>query len=426
MTVTETSPRSPLPASAPRDVLMVLGYTSWSGAARRGWIHSEDRLTRFLLDSPRVRRLLVCNPYRSAPSKLVRRALGRADEPFPGDEARQLHEPLRLRRSDPTGEAAVKRAVAGYEHSVRRAAARAGLERPAAIVAHPLVAGFGTFDWADPVTYFATDDLASYDGLRPWWPAYASSFDRLRAAGRQVAAVTPAALASVGAPGDVVPNGIEPSEWLAPGAPPAWFASLPSPRLLYVGTLDFRLDLPHVKALAEAYRDASIVLVGRCPEPARYEALQALPNVTIRPPVERAELPGLVAAADVGLIPHVRSPLTEAMSPLKLYEYLAAGLPVAATELAGVTGVSPGRVQLAATPVELPQAVAQALAAGPWGEPERRRFIADHAWDRRFERLLDLAFAGAPRESAGGRTPFIPDGRHPADPFDLRSHARDV
>ncbi len=423
MTVTETSPRSPLSASAQRDVLMVLGYTSWSGAARRGWIHSEDRLTRFLLDSPRVRRLLVCNPFRSAPSKLVRKALGRADEPFPVSETRRLHEPLRLRRGDPTGEAAVQRAVVAYERSIRRAAAAHGLVRPAAIVTHPLVAGFGTFDWADPVTYFATDDLASYEGLRRWWPAYASSFDRLRAAGRQVAAVTPAALASVGAPGAVVPNGIEPSEWLAPGAPPAWFASLPSPRLLYVGTLDFRLDLSQVQALAEGYREASIVLVGRCPDPARYEALRALPNVTIRPPVERAELPGLVAAADVGLIPHVRSPLTEAMSPLKLYEYLAAGLPVAATELAGVAGVSPGRVQLARSSAELPQAVAQALAAGPWAEPERRRFVAEHAWDRRFERLLDLAFAGNPRGSAGVEAPLITDSRHPANPSTNRSHA---
>jgi teichuronic acid biosynthesis glycosyltransferase TuaH len=424
MTVTELSARSE--AVAQRDVLMILGYTSWSGAARRGWIHSEDRLTRFLLDSPRVRRLLVCNPYRSGPSKLVRRVLGRADEPFPATDSRHLHEPLRLRRADPTGELAVQRSVAAYERSVRQAAADVGLERPAAIVAHPLVAGFGKFDWADPVTYFATDDLASYEGLRPWWPAYQASFARLRAHDRQVAAVTPGALASVGAPGAVVPNGIEPTEWLQPGPPPGWFATLPSPRLLYVGTLDFRLDLAQVKALAEGYREASIVLVGRCPEPARYDALRALPNVTIRPPVERADLPALVAAADVGLIPHVRNTLTEAMSPLKLYEYLAAGLPVAATDLQGIAGVAPARTELAQTPDELLQAVGRALETGRWAESERQRFIADHAWDRRFERLLDLAFDGTPRGSGAAGTPLSDETRHLADPFDPRSRVRHV
>src|SRR5204862_447226 len=80
---------------------------------------------------------------------------------------------------------------------------------------------------------------------------------------RQVAAVTPAALAGVGAGGAVVPNGIEPSEWLEPGPPPAWFAALPRPRLLYVGTLDFRLDQAHLKALVEGYPEASIAFVGR-------------------------------------------------------------------------------------------------------------------------------------------------------------------
>src|SRR5436190_8155166 len=205
------------------DVLMVLGYTSWSGAARRSWIHSEDRLTRFLLDSPRVRRLLVCNPYRSLPAKFVR---GRNDAPFPETPTRRLCEPLRLRRRDPVKDRPVERAVGAYERRIRAAAARAGLERPAAIVAHPLVAGFGDFGWAGPVTYFATDDHAAHDVLRRWWPAYASSFECIRNENRQVAAVTPAALAGVGAGGAVVPNGIEPSEWLEPGPPPAWFAAL--------------------------------------------------------------------------------------------------------------------------------------------------------------------------------------------------------
>jgi teichuronic acid biosynthesis glycosyltransferase TuaH len=383
---------------------MVLGYTSWSGAARRSWIHSEDRLTRFLLDSPRVRRLLVCNPYRSLPAKFLR---GRGDAPFPASATRHLYEPLRLRRRDPVGDAAVGWAVRGYERKIRRAAAAAGLERPAAIVAHPLVAGYGDFDWADTVTYFATDDHGAHDVLRRWWPAYERSFTRIRNADRRVAAVTPAALASVGTGGAVVPNGIEPSEWVDPGAPPAWFAALPAPRLLYVGTLDFRLDPAHLKALVEAYSKASIVFVGRTADGTVPDAVGRHPNVTIHPSVDRAELPGLVAAADVGLIPHVRSELTQAMSPLKLYEYLAAGLPVVATELDGIAGVCPERTALVRRPEELRGAVSAALETGHWDEASRRRFIADHAWDRRFEDLLDLAVGEGPSGSADGSPPLV-------------------
>ena len=61
-------------------------------------VHPEDQLTIALLRSPRVGRLLVCNPFRSAPAKLLRSAVGPRDADFPGTETRRLHEPLRLRR----------------------------------------------------------------------------------------------------------------------------------------------------------------------------------------------------------------------------------------------------------------------------------------------------------------------------------------
>ena len=217
------------------------------------------------------------------------------------------------------------------------------------IVVHPLIAGFGRFDWAGPVTHYAFDDMAAWAPLAPWRPSIDASFERVRTAGRRVVGVTPAALRRVGGSGptELVPNGIEPAEWLSPGPAPEWFTALPSPRLLYVGTLDERVDVEQVRAVAEAFPNASIVLAGHCTDPDHYKALDLTLNVSLRPPVPREQLPGLVAAADVGLIPHIRTPLTEAMSPLKLYEYLAAGLPVAAADLPGVTGVWPERCALA-------------------------------------------------------------------------------
>jgi teichuronic acid biosynthesis glycosyltransferase TuaH len=382
-------------AAPARDLVLILPFTSWSGQLRRASIHSEDRLTLHALGSSRVRRLLVCNPYRSRATKLVRSVVGPADAPFPTVEGRHLYEPLRLRRDDPTTLRGVRRATAAYEHGVRLTAGRLGLERPAVIVLHPLIAGFGDFGWAGPVTYYATDDMAAFEPLRRWWPAYEVSFERLRSTGRRVVGVAPALLERVGSrgPSMVLPNGIEPTEWLVPAPPPAWFTALPTPRLLYVGTLDDRLDVAQVEALAAAYPAASVVLVGRCPDPDRYASLEATLNVTLRPSVERDELAGLLAAADVGLIPHVRSSLTEAMSPLKLFEYLASGIPVAAVDLPGVRGVCPDRCSLASGPDDFPGAVARALELGRWDDGERREFVRENAWGRRLDELLDLALA---------------------------------
>jgi teichuronic acid biosynthesis glycosyltransferase TuaH len=380
------------------DVVMALGYTSWTGAAGRGRVHAEDRLTLELIDSPRVSRLLVGNPFRSAPIRALRRATGSAAEPFPSSETRHLHEPLRLRRSDPTRERSIEKACRRYEDSLRTAAARHGLRDPAVITTHPLLAGFGDFGWAGPVTYYANDDLSACPPLRPWWPAFETAYARMRSRERRAVALTTNALRRIdpSGPAAVIPCGIEPDEWRRPASAPRWFRELPGPRMIYVGSLDERIDGDAVRVLAAANPEGSIVLVGQGAERGPMKALGTLPNVHLHPAVDRAELTALVAAADLGLIPHVRSEQTEAMSPLKLYEYLAAGIPVAATDLPGIDGVSPDRVRLAGTTSEFGAAAISALALGRWSEPARAEFAAANSWSRRFSDLLDLALAPNP------------------------------
>jgi glycosyltransferase involved in cell wall biosynthesis len=381
-----------------RDVVMLLGYTSWAGAIRRRQIHPEDQLTLKLIASPRIGRLLVCNPFRSLPARLLRPASAEAGELFPASEQRRLHEPVRLRRMDSTRISAIERSCRRYERSVRDAAAELGLESPAVITAHPLMAGFGRFDWAGPVTYYANDDLTAYPPLRPWRRAYEESFARMRAVGRRAVGLTPKSLASVGpsGPGAIVPSGLIPEEWIQPAAPPRWFLELPAPRMVYVGTLDERIDVEMIHSLAAANPQGSVVLIGREGDLGPIAGLGDPRNVHLRPPIPRAELIALVAAADLGLVPHVRSEQTEAMSPLKLFEYLGAGIPVAATDLPGTSSACPERVALAADSRDFAAAARQALAMGRWDERRRLDFIAENSWSHRFEALLNLALPDQP------------------------------
>jgi glycosyltransferase involved in cell wall biosynthesis len=168
----------------------------------------------------------------------------------------------------------------------------------------------------------------------------------------------------------------------------------PAPRLVYVGSLESRLDVDQIRSLAAAFPGGSINLVGSLIEPAHFAPLQEIANVHFQPRVSREEVPGVIAGADLGLIPHVRTRFTEAISrPLKLYEYLAAGKPVVATVTSpGIHGLSE-RVLTVLPDGDMVPAARRALALEPQPEAARREFIAEHAWARRFDTLLELALA---------------------------------
>ena len=159
---------------------------------------------------------------------------------------------------------------------------------------------------------------------------------------------------------------------------------------MYVGTLDDRIDVAMLHAVTAV--GGTVVLVGDVLTPAHYASLREEPRVHFHGPVPRADVPAIVAAADVGLVPHRRTALTEAMSPLKLYEYLAAGVPVAATDLGPMRAVPP-RVALGADAAGFAAATRTALARGPMDQAERARFLAENSWEMRHRAVLAHAFA---------------------------------
>ena len=131
--------------------------------------------------------------------------------------------------------------------------------------------------------------------------------------------------------------------------------------------------------------------------------------------VPNTEVPAWLAAVDVGAMPapeesangrpgqHDR--YANATSPLKLFEYMAAGLPIVAPDIAGVREVmQDGASGLIAPPGDA-DAIARALTrilSGPelartLGQGARAA-VEEHTWHARAERALDWALNGhAPR-----------------------------
>ena len=106
---------------------------------------------------------------------------------------------------------------------------------------------------------------------------------------------------------------------------------LPRPVIGFFGLLADWVDLDVVRALALARPGWSFSLVGKVDTD--LGSLGALPNVHLLGQKPYGSLPGYCRGFDVGIIPFRVNALTVRANPLKLREYLAAGLPVVSTPL---------------------------------------------------------------------------------------------
>jgi glycosyltransferase involved in cell wall biosynthesis len=168
-------------------------------------------------------------------------------------------------------------------------------------------------------------------------------------------------------------------------APDPEIAALPRPRLGYVGTLARWLDWDAVRAIAAGAPHGSVVLIG--PGSAPRSGLP--PNVRVLGPRPHAALPAALRALDLGLIPFRPSPLVDAVNPVKLYEYLAAGLPVAASPFQEMLGLD-GLVWICRTAADWAGAARRAQAEPAEG-PERarrRQTAAGALWSARAREFL--------------------------------------
>ncbi|MGI9035264.1 MAG: glycosyltransferase [Pyrinomonadaceae bacterium] len=116
---------------------------------------------------------------------------------------------------------------------------------------------------------------------------------------------------------------------------PAEIKDLPRPIIGFHGLLADWVDYELIKKTAEHFKYGSIVLIGKITVDAerKIKILDGVPNVHFLGRQPYAELPAYCKGFDVALNPFAINELTLAANPLKVREYLAAGLPVVSTDI---------------------------------------------------------------------------------------------
>ncbi|MGE0877290.1 MAG: glycosyltransferase [Acidimicrobiia bacterium] len=228
---------------------------------------------------------------------------------------------------------------------VRRTMRRLGVNSPTYWVNDtayaPLIEGSRA-----PVVYDITDD---------WLLADTTPRERRRRADRELTTLGRADVVTVcstalalerGRHRDVrlIPNGVDVDHMRRARPRPSDLP--PEPTAVYVGTLhEDRLDVDLVAALAERRPAFNLVFVGpNALSPASIDRLVQHGNVHLLGARPYADVPAYLQHADVLIVPHVVTPFTESLDPIKAYEYAAVGRPVVATPVPGFRGASWARL----------------------------------------------------------------------------------
>ena len=150
---------------------------------------------------------------------------------------------------------------------------------------------------------------------------------------------------------------------------------LPHPIIGFFGLIADWVDLDLIAAAARRYPDGTVVLLGKATTDV--SGLAALPNVKLLGRKPYSDLPAYCKAFDVALNPFRINRLTLNANPLKVREYLAAGLPVVSTAIPEVEAL--GLCQIAATEAEFLAEIETALA-DPGPKVARSEAVRGESW----------------------------------------------
>ncbi len=238
------------------------------------------------------------------------------------------------------------------------------------------------------VVYDCVDDHAAYTG---WRPETITALEERLLARADVVFVTARGLYE--AKKDLcreihlIPNAADVELFrraLDPATPPApELEDLPRPVIGFVGVIHDWIDTDLLAGLARRRPEWSFVLVGPAGPGVDLKPLRELSNVHLLGRRDKEDLPRYLKGFDVCLNPFRMNRLAQSVSPLKFYEYLAAGKPVVSVPLPEVLPYA-GLVEIATGPEEFLEKIAFALAREtPELRARRLEVAARHTWEQR-------------------------------------------
>jgi glycosyltransferase involved in cell wall biosynthesis len=186
---------------------------------------------------------------------------------------------------------------------------------------------------------------------------------------------------------------------------PADLSRLKRPVIGYVGVVGDWVDLKLVADLARQMPEASIAMIG--PVYCSTDACRGIKNIHWLGERQHADVPAYLNAFDAALIPFKHVALTRNANPIKLYEYLAAGVPVVSTALPSVPAMDDA-VWLADDVDTTVAACKDAITKNTLGQRRQRsELMKPVSWEAKIEAISQIVTDSQSLRShrAGARQP---------------------
>lgn len=197
-----------------------------------------------------------------------------------------------------------------------------------------------------------------------------------------------------GIPSLLLENGVDTGHFATPRPEPRELAGLTHPRAVYVGALDHRFDDALLVSSARANPTVNFLVIGG--EPGARAGSPS--NVHRLGPRSYEDVPAYLQHSDFAIMPLTAVPANEGRSPMKIFEFGAAGLPVVASTSAELRRRALPFVRLAESPAEFAALCRQVAGQGRGSLGDvARQSASEHAWSGKAQRLLDFASSLEPR-----------------------------
>jgi glycosyltransferase involved in cell wall biosynthesis len=185
-----------------------------------------------------------------------------------------------------------------------------------------------------------------------------------------------------------LPNGVDYRHFADDTSPePDDLRSIPAPRVLYVGAIESWFDDERVAHAAEKREDLSFVIIGPY-ETGTFPRLEKLHNVFLLGRRDYTKVPSYMKHSQVGMIPFRKQPFVESINPIKLYEYMACGLPVVATKWKTLEDMASPAL-LVESKEEFLEAIDAAVKKDETFKHSCVQFADENSWSKRLEKVKE-------------------------------------